>query len=480
MPFSLSAFVHGSLLGYLLVSHVAPLTREGSVYDQEIRPYEKHLIWYNLKEKLPDVGASKAKDKRPLRAREKFKQSVVAGEKDLPVPPQLIRMPAPKIDLPKALPLPNVLAVAPPKPLRKFQAPPVTPKPLPPAPLLPDAPQLAAAAPPKVLPFDAALPKPQPRAFVPPPSRKGTVPAALPEAAAPELHATAPKMTAPNIPRGFAAPASKAQKPGAPPPDAPPPVPGLSAQSPAPATLAIVGLNPVNRADIAPPPGSHDAGFSAGPELHPKGASETPSENATVSVPGLVARGGGKENPSSLMSVFAPLAARRMPTDAAAAPHGSPPVTPAPRHPGAQAAHVSSAPDPRLDGRYIYTMAIEMPNVTSYSGSWIIWFADRDPITRAVVTDLSAPVPTRKVDPKYIQTAVEEKVQGVVRLSAVIKRDGHVQLVQLLQHLDERLDRSAQEALAKWEFEPAMRDGAPVDVDAVFEIPFRLAPKTSR
>jgi TonB family protein len=326
------------------------------------------------------------------------------------------------------------------------------------------------------------LPKPKPRAFVPPPSRKGKVPAALPEtAAAPELHMAAPTLAPPTVPRGFAPPPVKAQKPGAPAPDAPPPVPGLTAAAPSPATLAIVGLNPTTRTDVPPPPGSHDAGFSAGPELHPKGASETPSENAAVNVPGLVARGGAggvKENPGSLMSVFAPLAARRMPTDVAAAPHGT---TPAPaRHPGPQAAHVSSAPDPRLDGRYIYTMALEMPNVTSYSGSWIIWFADRDPVTRTVVVDLSPPIPTRKVDPKYIQTAVEEKVQGVVRVSAVIRRDGHVQLVQLLQHLDDRLDRSAQEALAKWEFEPAMRDGLPVDVDAVFEIPFRLAPKTSR
>jgi outer membrane biosynthesis protein TonB len=52
--------------------------------------------------------------------------------------------------------------------------------------------------------------------------------------------------------------------------------------------------------------------------------------------------------------------------------------------------------------------------------------------------------------------------------------------VELLKHLDNRLDRSAQEALAKWRFEPARRDGTAVDVDAVFEIPFRLAPKVVR
>jgi len=55
-----------------------------------------------------------------------------------------------------------------------------------------------------------------------------------------------------------------------------------------------------------------------------------------------------------------------------------------------------------------------------------------------------------------------------------------VDSVRLLQHLDDRLDQSSQQAMDQWEFEPALRDGQPVDVDAVIEIPFRLAPKTTK
>src|SRR5581483_1559915 len=135
---------------------------------------------------------------------------------------------------------------------------------------------------------------------------------------------------------------------------------------------------------------------------------------------------------------------------------------------------VSGAPDPSLEGRAVYTLAIQMPNVTSYSGSWIVWFAERE---RAGPGAVRAPSPLRKVDPKYIASAIADGVEGIVRLGAVIRKDGHVEAVKLLRHLDERLDRSASEALAKWEFTPASRDGAPVEVDAVFEIPFRLAPK---
>jgi protein TonB len=90
---------------------------------------------------------------------------------------------------------------------------------------------------------------------------------------------------------------------------------------------------------------------------------------------------------------------------------------------------------------------------------------------------MRAPSPIRKVDPKYVAAAAAEGVQGVVRLGAVIRRDGRVEAVKLLRHLDDRLDASAMESLAKWRFEPAQRNGSPVDVDAVFEIPFRLAPK---
>jgi len=67
-----------------------------------------------------------------------------------------------------------------------------------------------------------------------------------------------------------------------------------------------------------------------------------------------------------------------------------------------------------------------------------------------------------------------------VRLAAGIRKDGRGDGLKLLRHGDDRLDRSAGEALAKGEFEPAFRAGRAVDVDAVFEIPFTLAPRPSR
>ena len=483
MSFSISGCLHSGMIAWLALYSTAGSWKPEaakSAYDLEIRPNEKHLVWYNLRDKLPDVGSGKArKDKRPLRAKVKFRQNLVAGVKDLPAPPQLIRMPAPQIVLPKELALPNMLAVAPPpRPVKPFQPPTVRPGPeakATPA-ELPAAPRLAIAQPDRAMPFDAASPKPKPREFAaPPPVRRAAVEPMDP--AAPEVRLAAPEMIAPKIPRGFTAPVPKAAARVGTEQAIEAPSIEMAAPVASPATLAVVGLNPVKAPDAPLPAGSHEAAFSAGPEVHAKGSSEPPADKWTVSVPGLVSRGGGKDNPGSVLSVLAPMSHQPLPAAERTAGAVPGPVSGggAPR-----AAHVTSAPDGRMKGRYVYTVAIQMPNVTSYSGSWIVWFADRDPVTGSVPADMMPPVAIHKVDPKYIVTAVEERVQGIVRLAAVIRRDGHVQEVELLQHLDERLDRSAKEALIKWVFEPALRNGVPVEVDAVFEIPFRLAPKTSQ
>jgi TonB family protein len=193
-------------------------------------------------------------------------------------------------------------------------------------------------------------------------------------------------------------------------------------------------------------------------------------------VPGLLVRDGPRDaEPTLVARVIEPATSSR---NLAEATRLSPPKAAEAADPPdrAQAVRVSSAPDPRLEGRVIYSIAVQMPNVTSYTGSWILWFAERRRQDGAA-PDMRPPLPLRKVDPKYFPAAMDERVEGRVRLAAVIRSTGRVEAVSLLQGLDIRLDRSAEEALSKWEFEPALRNGVPVDVDAVVEIPFRLAPR---
>jgi TonB family protein len=229
------------------------------------------------------------------------------------------------------------------------------------------------------------------------------------------------------------------------------------------AALAIVGLDPVKTPDFPMPPGSRPASFSTGPQPRAEGGES--AAGAMIVVPGLLARGGVRDQEPTLVAnvPLPPRPSQQALLAAARNALGSPPAAPAP-----SATRVSGAPDPRLEGRAIYTLAIQMPNVTSYTGSWIVWFAERQLAPGSPALAIAPPVPLRKVDPKYIAAAADERVEGTVRLFAVIRKDGRVDSVVLLRHLDDRLDRSAQEALAKWEFTPASRDGAAVEVDAVF------------
>ena len=119
-----------------------------------------------------------------------------------------------------------------------------------------------------------------------------------------------------------------------------------------------------------------------------------------------------------------------------------------------------------------------MPNLNSAGGSWVIRFAEKNhettnPGNDAVAANLSQPMATRKVDPAYPLQLMRENVAGTVILYAVIHADGSVGNVRILRGVDERLDRFAAEAVAQWKFNPATRNGSPVDVEATFQIPFR-------
>jgi TonB family protein len=128
--------------------------------------------------------------------------------------------------------------------------------------------------------------------------------------------------------------------------------------------------------------------------------------------------------------------------------------------------------------RRFYSVTLNMPNLNSAGGSWVIRFAElnhdssnHDPA--AAAPDLSQPMATRKVDPAYPIQLMRENVAGTVILYAVIHADGSVGNVRVLRGVDDRLDRYAREAVAQWKFDPATKNGTPVDVEATFQIPFK-------
>jgi len=143
-------------------------------------------------------------------------------------------------------------------------------------------------------------------------------------------------------------------------------------------------------------------------------------------------------------------------------------------------------PESILSAKRVYTLYVNMPNLSSATGSWVLNFAELEesdaPAGNAVpaarwrkdAVDLVGPVPLRKVDPKYPPTLVSAHVQGEVVLYAIIRKDGLVDSIQLVKGVDPELDRNAMEALARWKFQPAERNGESVELEAVVHVPFRF------
>ncbi|MGC2247603.1 MAG: TonB family protein, partial [Terriglobales bacterium] len=121
--------------------------------------------------------------------------------------------------------------------------------------------------------------------------------------------------------------------------------------------------------------------------------------------------------------------------------------------------------------RHPYAMTVNMPNLNSFTGSWVIRFAELTSDEKQ--GELLTPVPMEKTDPGYPLELMKNNVHGQVTLYAVIHSDGRVGGIRVLSSPDDRLDQYATSALARWRFAPAEKDGKPIAIEAVVVIPFR-------
>lgn len=478
-PLAVSVLLHGAAFFALMHAPEIKLPEQSkSAYQMAIEGKETKLVWYKFDKKLPAVTPLEAKaEHKPLRAKISAPQEIVASRKDAPQRTQMVWTPAPELKQAKPQELPNILAIRLPEVTRPFVPPPEVQRPETAKIQLPtDAPQVQPAP---LNPVKLADAPRVTKRFVPPPKQVPIkVTEVLAPSEAPELEARANASAALDYSfkspsRPFTAPPAKAAPAGGRQQvalETPPDLIGNSRDL----NLAVVGLNPSIKA-AALPTNSSPGQFSAGPKTRPDGA-DSAGEGKGLSVPDLFVAGANDAKPDLIAQAFA---APTSPSSLRAAARLADPHAPVRDDPPAPlrsgAVKVSSAPDRRFDGRDIYMMAIQMPNLTSYSGSWLMWYADHT-AHEAGLAPVAPPVPHRKVDPKYVATAAADRIEGKVQLWCLIGKDGRVSTVELVRGLDDRLNRSAQEAMAKWEFTPATRHGEPVEVDVLVEIPFRLAP----
>jgi len=87
---------------------------------------------------------------------------------------------------------------------------------------------------------------------------------------------------------------------------------------------------------------------------------------------------------------------------------------------------------------------------------------------------VSAPRPIYDPDPDYSEEARKAHWQGAVVLSIVVGPDGKVHDARVARSLGLGLDEKALDAVRKWKFEPARKDGKPVAVQVNVEVYFHL------
>jgi TonB family protein len=87
---------------------------------------------------------------------------------------------------------------------------------------------------------------------------------------------------------------------------------------------------------------------------------------------------------------------------------------------------------------------------------------------------ITAPSIIREVKPEYTEDARKRNIEGDVVLEIVVRSDGSVGEVKVLQGLGGGLDRRAIDAVREWRFNPAKRFGTPVDVMVEVAVEFKL------
>jgi hypothetical protein len=499
--FLLSLCIHVSVLALLAFAPQPSAAPAKPIYDAFIRPNEKKIIWYR---KLPEVSPpERLSDALRPQGRIQSPTTVIAMSKRPTSARQLILQPAPKIELEQDIKAPNMIAVIAPPP------PPLAPKPrklfaAPPSPAPPRAedPQLDQG--PEIKPTTGDLKEPghslplpsvsRPvKLFVPPPPKLAPGEAIIlggPDESVSAASGLGGQISGPAAlvtplklpPKPFSLPSGgRPSGSGSGSGSGPPTLEAApNLQSGANLSAAIVGLNPTGALATPLPPGSRPAQFSTAPNIGPPATGDV-SGGKGIALPDLMIHHGNQPQQTPENS------AGPTPNVATLTPNGATSRTvlyqdlvsgsirqtlSAPLRPSSRT--IPLALEARFQGRLAYAIVIPAPRLPDYTGDWIIWFAELD-AKPGEVHVVRAPLPLQKNEPLISACpASGDRPEIRIRLAAIIKKDGRFDSIAPLKGPG-ATSLGAVEDLKRWEFQPATRDGLPVAVEAVFEIPFCLA-----
>ena len=417
--FFLSMMSHGLAIVALMFVTFPGGQPERPLYVQFIPPQEQKILYYDLRHKVPDVAPLKTSgDSAEPRGAELSEQAIIATSPKPKSKQVFIAVPAPKLDLPQDLPAPLLVA--------KLE----TSLPPPPA-------------------------SPKPKKFVPPPpvEHEPKLPMQTPmlETQAPALNSAA--VNAPIVPSTLAISEFTA-------PPKPAPVAPDANKGNAKADIAIASLHPTEETKVRVPDGQLPAQFSKAPT---QGAAASGTSVATVSVPDLTIvqprKEVGPEVP--VKAVLYSEMVRSVSVSTL-----SVPLRPSNRM-------IPRSVEARFQGRNVYTMAVPIENMPAYDGDWIMWFADQE--SKPGETPLvRAPLPFRKIEPVVAAQPPSGRTDERIQVAAILRKAGKLDSITLLTNASPAVQRAVLKDVTAWEFQPATRNGVPVDVDVVLEIPFSL------
>jgi len=87
------------------------------------------------------------------------------------------------------------------------------------------------------------------------------------------------------------------------------------------------------------------------------------------------------------------------------------------------------------------------------------------------------PKPIYTPNPEYTVAARRDRIQGIVVVKLNLDIDGVPHDMKIARTLRQDLDEKAIEAVSKWRFNPAMKDGQPIAVPLKVEVVFNLYSK---
>jgi len=104
--------------------------------------------------------------------------------------------------------------------------------------------------------------------------------------------------------------------------------------------------------------------------------------------------------------------------------------------------------------------------------------------TRAATTELATfsdpPKPLFQPSPNYSARLRHEEVAGRVVVSFLVDAAGSVRDLAIVQTSERRLNKPTLDALRRWRFAPALRDGVPVSCRVVQGVTYSVDPAAGR